>query len=154
MSLAGFEVAAAHGELHTVAGVQLRVVNLPGLVALKLFALRDRVLDPSSTDLADLAYILSNASDALAERVYEELEPVLLERLDYKELGPYLLGRDVASIFGPDEVTLLLGIIDRYVLTPPDYAALSRTVSSAEVEGAIVHFGAFGRGLANSANGR
>lgn len=102
MSMDGFGSADAHGELRDVAGVRLRVANLPGLVALKLFAFRDRGTDPRSSDLGDLDYILSNASGALEKRVYTELFPAQLVALDYPELGPYLLGRDVARTVNRD----------------------------------------------------
>lgn len=46
MSMDGFNSADAHGELRDVAGVQLRVANLPGLITLKLFAFRAAGLTP------------------------------------------------------------------------------------------------------------
>ena len=147
ISLDGFNSADAHGELRDVAGIQLRVANLPGLIALKLFAFRDRGTDPRSSDLGDLAYILSNASNALQERVYIELSPAQLEALDYPELGPYLLGRDVARTVSRDEAASLSVILDTRVLVTPDYALLSRAARSPDLEGTVARFRAFKQGL-------
>lgn len=150
MSMEGFESANAHGELHNIAGVQLRVVNLPGLIMLKLFAFRDRGVKLRSNDLGDLNYILSNASDALLERIYEELTSALLETLDYHQLGPYLLGSDVSETVLRDEAERLITILNKYVLAAPDYVLLSRTIRPPNLEGTIACFEAFKRGLEES----
>ena len=147
MSMNGFESADAHGELRNIAGVQFRVANLSGLITLKLFAFRDRGLDLRSSDLGDLNYIFVNASDAFIERIYAELTPALIEVLDYPELGPYLLGREVATTVRPKEVGKLTAIIDKYILAAPDYAVLSRLAGLSELEGTIARFEAFKRGL-------
>ncbi len=150
MSMDGFDSADAHGELRDVAGVRLRVVNLPGLT-LKLFAFKDREANLRSSDLGGLSYILLNASDAVRERTYTELEPTLLVALNYPELGPYLLGCDVAATVNRDEGRRLLDLVDRHILTAPDYAALRRTVTPGDLDGA--RFGAFRRGLAEAVSG-
>lgn len=147
MSMDGFNSADAHGELRDVAGVQFRVANLSGLITLKLFAFRDRGTDLRSSDLGDLNYILTNASDALIERIYAELTPALIEAVNYPELGPYLLGREIVTTVRPDEIEELIAIIDGYILAAPDYALLSRMASSSELEGTIARFEAFKRGL-------
>lgn len=146
MSMDGFESANAHGEPRDLGSLTLRVVNLPGLVTLKLFAFKDRGQDTRSSDLSDLGYILTNATDVLGERVYNELEPELLEDLDYDELGPHLLGRDVASIVQSDERDRLNDIVLSRILTS-DYMALSRAVSTAELPRAARCFKAFAGGL-------
>ncbi len=147
MSMDGFNSADAHGELRGVAGVQLRVANLPGLITLKLFAFRDRGTDPRSSDLEDLNYIFSNASDTLRERVYADISPAHLGAFDYPELGPYLLGRDVAHTVSRDEVASLVVILDTRVLVAPDYALLSRAARSSDLEGTVARFRAFKQGL-------
>ena len=147
MSMDGFASADAHGELHNIAGVQFRVANLPGLITLKLFAFRDRGLDLRSSDLGDLNYIFANASDAFTQRIYAELTPALIEALSYPELGPYLLGREVAVTVRPNEVEKLTTIVDGYILAAPDYAVLSRLAGLSELEGTIARFEAFKRGL-------
>ena len=146
MSMDGFESADAHGELRGVAGVQVRVVKLPGLVTLKLFAFRERGVDSRSNDLGDLNHILSNASSALMGRIYEELSPALVEALDYHQLGPYLLGRDVANTVRRGEADGLVSIVNEYILSKPDYALLSRVARTA-IEDSIAVFEAFKQGL-------
>ena len=150
MSVDGFEAAAAHGEMRDVSGVQIRVANLPSLIALKFFALRDRIRDLGATDLLDLTYILTNASSALGDRIYEDLEPDLQVELGYQELGPRLLGRDVATTVKQEEVVHLLNIIDKCVLTTPDYAALSRVAGTGGIDTAVACMESFRQGLAES----
>lgn len=147
ISMDGFESADAHGELRNVAGVQIRVINLPGLITLKLFAFRERGANLRSKDLGDLTYILSNASSALIERIYEELSTALIEALDYQQLGPYLLGHDVANTVRRDEADELVSIVNDHILSKPDYALLSRAARPANIEDSIAVFEAFRRGL-------
>ena len=147
MSMKGFESADAYGELRNIAGIQFRVAHLSGLITLKLFAFRDRGLDLRSSDLGDLNYIFAHASDTFIERIYAELTPALIEVLDYPELGPYLLGCEVAATVRPNEVEELMTIVNRYILAAPDYAVLSRLVGLSELEGTIARFAAFKRGL-------
>jgi len=58
MSMDGFESADTHSKPRDIGGVGLRVVNLPGLITLKLFAFKERGHETPSRDLRDLSYIL------------------------------------------------------------------------------------------------
>lgn len=146
MSLDGLASADAHAERLVRRGVDVRVVNLPNLLALKLFAYRDRH-GQTSKDIDDLIYIFSNSSDALSDRVYNELDGEVIQRLDYEQLGPYLLGRDTALVIASSEQAALTEIIDGRLLTAPDYIALSRMARGMQLERLIAHFEAFRSGL-------
>ena len=147
MSVRGFEAAETHREAIDLDGVRVEVVTLAGLIVLKLYALRDRVLETGATDLHDLAYILHNATEFLNERVLASLGKDLIASLSYEEWGPYLLGRDVAKIVPIAEARDLAGIIDAYVLVPPDYVRLDRAKRGGDLDAAVKRFAAFKRGL-------
>lgn len=150
MSVLGFEAASAHRETHEVAGVRVDVVNLGGLLILKLYALRDRLRQPGATDLRDIDYVLSNASAALQNRVFDELPHEILLELDYPKLGPRLLAVDVARMTDAAEVVRLIAIIDECVLTPPDYTYLARASVGGNVAQSMACFAAFKRGLVDA----
>jgi len=122
MSVGGFLAAAENSRIEDLDGVRFRVVTLPGLVALKLFALGDR---RAAKDLQDLLLVLEGASDELGGRIYEELAPDVLVDLPYEQLGPLLLGRDIAAMLPWREREALLAVIDASILTPPDYERLA-----------------------------
>lgn len=132
--------------------MRVDVINLGGLLILKLYALRDRLHQAGATDLRDIDYVLTNASVALHERVFEEIAPELLLELDYAELGPRLLALDVARMTEADEVARLITIIDERVLTPPDYAHLARASIGGDVAHSIACITAFKRGLLDALN--
>jgi predicted nucleotidyltransferase len=150
MSVLGFEAARAHRETHALAGVRVDVVNLGGLLILKLYALRDRLHQPGATDLRDIDYVLTNATAALHDRVFDELPHEALLELDYAELGPRLLAVDVSSMTDSAEVLRLIAIIDECVLTPPDYIHLARASVGGDVGQSRACFEAFRRGLVNA----
>ena len=144
MSVGGFVAAAQHSLTHELDGIRVRVVNLPGLVVLKLFAFRDR---RDAKDLQDLLVILGGASDELPSRTYEELDPDVLVELPYEQLGPLLLGRDIAAMLAEGERKDLLQIIDTTILTPPDYERLAVADRAGDLERWIGWFEALRTGL-------
>lgn len=148
MSLAGLETAEAHSEGIDHAGMEVRVASLPSLVALKLYAFRDRFAY-TEKDLGDLLHVLSNASEALAERACVELGEELAD-LDDEQVGPYLLGRDLAGITGDEEREVLLEIIASRILDAPEYRALNRAMRGNRVGEAVALFEAFREGLVTS----
>jgi len=144
MSVSGFLAAEEHSRTEDLDGVRVRVVNLPGLVALKLFAFGDR---RDAKDLQDLVLILGGASDELRNRTYEELESDVLVELPYEKLGPLLLGRDIAAMLPDREREALLEILDTTILTPPDYSRLAVADRSGYLERWIGWFEALRTGL-------
>jgi predicted nucleotidyltransferase len=145
MSLEGLETADSNSESIELNGIHVRVANLPSLLALKLFAFRDRHAR-TSKDLSDLIYIFANGSYVLMDRVYKELNFELTE-LDFDQLGPFLLGQDVNRIVPQSERDALIAILEKQILEPPDYSALSRLIQGEELDRSIARFEAFRRGM-------
>lgn len=150
MSVLGFEAASAHRETHQLGGVRVDVVDLGGLLILKLYALRDRLHRPGATDLRDIDYVLTNASVVLHNRVFDELPHEVLLELDYAELGPRLLAVDVARMTHAAEVVRLIAIIGECVLTPPDYTHLARARVGGDIAQSKACMTAFKRGLVDA----
>lgn len=145
MSVGGFPAAAEHSRTEDLDGVRVRVVNLPGLVALKLFAFGDR---RDAKDLQDLLLILGGASDELRHRTYEELDPDVLVQLPYEQVGPLLLGRDIAAMLPGREREALMETLDTTILTPPDYSRLAVADRFGNLERWIGWFEALRAGIA------
>ena len=145
MSVGGFLAASENSRIAEVDGVRVRVVTLPGLVALKLFALGDR---RAAKDLQDLLLVLGGTSDELRGRIYEELDSEVLVDLPYEQLGPLLLGRDMAAMLPELERDALLAVLDATILTPPDYRRLAIADRSGDLERWIGWFEALRAGLA------
>lgn len=150
MSVLGFEAASAHHETHELAGVRVAVASLGGLLILKLYALRDRLLQPGATDPRDIDYVLKNASVVLQKRIFDELPHEILIELDDQELGPRLLALDVAGMTEAAEVARLIAIIDAYIRKPPDYTHLARASVGGDVAQSIACMTAFQRGLVDA----
>lgn len=148
MSLDGLETADANSVQVAVDDATVRVASLPSLVALKLFAHRDRAAREPK-DLLDLVYMLEHATDALQSKVFQELGGELVE-LEYDEAGPYLLGRELAAITSPSERETLVSIIDERILVPPRYAALVRVMRATDLEDVVRRFRALRRGMSGS----
>lgn len=145
MSLDGLETADQNSVLVAVDDMTVRVASLPSLVALKLYAHRDRA-DRERKDLGDLVYILEHVTEALKDRVFDELGGELAE-LEYDEAGPYLLGRKLAVMTPASERDALLHIVETRILVPPLYRALIRVMGSGHLDRAIRQFAALRSGL-------
>lgn len=149
VSVAGLSAAEEHSRFRDIGTLRIRVVSLPGLVALKLFAFNDRHVD-GGKDLQDLLFILTGATDELQDRVFNELSPELTE-MDYAQLGPYLLGRDMSEVLPAHEVRALLGILADRILDGPDYRALVFAEQFGDLDQRIAVFEALRMGLDRAA---
>lgn len=99
MNLVGLDLALAHTvPLALPDGVVIRVASAPAIVVLKMTAWLDRPAD-RERDLADLAHLFDEYLDGGDERRYDD--PVMEQGLSYDEVGPYVLGRDLAAIIKP-----------------------------------------------------
>ena len=146
LSLKGFLAADATATETTVGGVVVRVPTLPSLVALKLEAWCDR--GPSeSKDLEDLVFVLEHATEALGDRVFDELDGDVIAAVPYDGLGAFLLGRDLRTTVGRDHAARLGSIVTGSVLFAPDYRALGRVVGGSHLEVTVRRFETFCRGL-------
>ena len=114
MNVAGYrEALAAAEEVEVHPGFVVRVVSLPGLAIVKLFAWADRGAD-TPKDALDLATLLRQYSGAGNEdRLFGE-EIGLLEALSYKLdlAGARLLGNDAARVATPETRHQILALLD------------------------------------------
>lgn len=114
MNVAGYREAFDAARLVEIdPGFVVRVVSLPGLAILKLFAWADRGAgDPR--DATDLAMLLRQYGTAGNEdRLYgSEIGVMEAVSYDLDLAGARLLGRDAARISAPDTRTRLLALFD------------------------------------------
>jgi predicted nucleotidyltransferase len=114
MNVAGYREAFEAAPLVEIdPGFVVRVVSLPGLAILKLFAWADRGAD-DPRDAIDLAMLLRQYSQAGNEDRLYGAEISILEALGYDLdlAGARLLGRDAARTSAPETRTRLLALFD------------------------------------------
>jgi predicted nucleotidyltransferase len=114
MNVAGYrEAFAAAPSVEIDTGFVIRVVSLPGLAVLKLFAWADRGAE-DSRDATDLARLLRQYSAAGNEDRLYGAEIGMLEALDYDPdlAGARLLGRDAARISTTETRAKLVALLD------------------------------------------
>ena len=108
MSVSGYQEAlesALSVEIGT--NLTIKVVSLPGLAILKIFAWSERGTTTENKDAIDLLTLLRAYYEAgNTDRIYEEPDSATLESLDYNQelMGAWLLGYDAATI--ADESTI------------------------------------------------
>lgn len=152
LSIEGMDMAEVNSEAVDRAGMSITIPSLPSLVALKLYAFRDRFHD-TQDDLKDLTHILFHASNALLKRIYQELVEELVE-FPYEQLGAYLLGRDLAGIASEEERNALLAIVEERILDAPEYRALNLVTRGSRVDEIAALFKAFRDALAKASQSR
>lgn len=148
LSLAGLDAVSRHSTQVTVDGLTFSVPTVEGYIGIKLFAFRDRG-DRGSPDLGDLTYTLSGASDSLIpiEQLYAEIPAGDVERYDFDQLGPLLLGRRLASIVPLQEAEDLIKIVETLILDDPDYRALTLLGQFGDIQRRIAWFEALRDGI-------
>lgn len=96
MSLAGFDLAFAHGMLHEAGDkVSLWVPSAPALTFLKMCAWLDRP-EERKKDLGDLAHLMDGYLGDDDDRRWSD--EVMSLGLDFDDASPFLLGRDLGDI--------------------------------------------------------
>ncbi|MDI1309997.1 MAG: nucleotidyl transferase AbiEii/AbiGii toxin family protein [Methylotenera sp.] len=102
ISVSGYQEALESALLVELnANLTIKVVSLAGLAVLKIFAWSERGTVTENKDAIDLLTLLRTYHEAgNADRIYEVLEPEVLESLDYNPelMGAWLLGYDAAAI--------------------------------------------------------
>jgi predicted nucleotidyltransferase len=148
ISMKGFGAATKSAEIHQVGGVSVKLVDVPGLMILKLVAFGDRH-EWESKDLQDMLYLLRSATEYFGRLPYGVLGGDTLSDLDYELVGPFFLGQRLRQMASAAELKEFLRILDGVVLDGPGYRELSRTVPRA-LDEAIRLFEAFRDGLTNA----
>jgi len=109
MNVAGYNEAFENAITQSIYNFDLRVVNLPTWVGLKLLAWGDRG-ENTRKDLEDIDWILTHYQDD--ERVYDELYQQLAdETLQYQDAAIYLLGQDIIRTFEPSTLTQIQALL-------------------------------------------
>lgn len=102
MSVFGFAEALMSSKTTTIDDLEIKIIDLPAFVVLKVFAWGDRK-DRTNKDLEDIDFVLSKYEDD--SRVFDELaEELANEVVDFLDANIYLLGRDIYKML--EEKTL------------------------------------------------
>jgi predicted nucleotidyltransferase len=99
MEVLGYaEAAEASIAIALPQGQTVRVVSLPMLAVLKVFAWNDRHRDTQGKDAVDLGLILRSYLEAgNQERLYAEFPQVITDQFDFESTSGWLLGHDARS---------------------------------------------------------
>ena len=93
MNVFGFTEALLSAKTINIDDLEIKIIDLPAFVVLKIFAWSDRG-DRTKKDLEDIDFILSKYEDD--SRVFDELaEELANEVVDFNDGNIYLLGRDI-----------------------------------------------------------
>ena len=93
MNVFGFAEALMSAKTTNIDDLEIKIIDLPAFVVLKIFAWSDRG-DRTKKDLEDIDFILSKYEDD--SRVFDELaEELANEVVDFLDGNIYLLGRDI-----------------------------------------------------------
>lgn len=115
MIIRGFQEAwNASESLQLSEDLCIRVITIPSMVVLKVFAHHDRGHE-TTKDLEDVTFLMEHYLEigSNEERIFDELSPLLADgTLSYDAAGPYLLGRDVAALSTPADRTVLQAILE------------------------------------------
>lgn len=116
MSVSGYQEAlesALSVEIGT--NLTIKVVSLPGLAILKIFAWSERGTTTENKDAIDLLTLLRAYYEAgNTDRIYEEPDSATLESLDYNQelMGAWLLGYDAATIADESTIERITALIE------------------------------------------
>lgn len=101
MSVLGLQEAFLNARVERIDDIELRVLESPAIVALKILAWHER---QETKDLVDIAHILQNYQDD--DRVFAELYDAIAEqKLNYESAPSALIGRDIQAIFQAQTLT-------------------------------------------------
>ena len=150
MNLLGFRLAFADAiPVEVGPATNIRVASLRSLVVLKMSAYLDAPWE-RETDLADIAHIFQAFVGLDAD---ERWSPEVVELdLDYEEVGPYLLGTNLAAIVNESESELIRRFLSSLEDDADGPATLHRMARRAptgwrDADSLRARVRAFGRGL-------
>lgn len=102
MSIIGLEEAFYTAESQQIENVEIKVINILALIALKLIAWNDR---RTIKDLKDVYFILDNYTD---ENIFiERVDKIPQGIVEYREIPAFLLGYDIKDTFSQSLVNKL-----------------------------------------------
>ena len=130
-----------------------RIVSLPMLAVLKVFAWNDRHRDTQGKDAVDLGLILRSYLEAgNHDRLYAEFPQVITDQFDFEPTSGWLLGHDAHSALLKhsirfDQVIQRLNSILARELSPDRQSPLVAQLNPVQTEQALKLLRAFRAGL-------
>lgn len=150
MNLLGFRLAFADAvPVEITPAIRVRVASLRSIVVLKMSAYLDKPWE-RETDLADLAHIFEAFVAADAD---ERWSPEVIDLdLDYEDVGPYLLGIQLAEVVDEPEASIVRRFLGSLEDDSDPLATLARMARRApagwrDPESLRVRVRALGRGF-------
>lgn len=135
MDISGFQdVFEASSVVELKDKLKIRIVSLPGLVILKIFAWNDRK-NESDKDAIDLRLIIETYLDAgNNERIFIEYPEIVTDDFDYNKAGTWLLGKDIQTIASAQTKDKLLNLLKGQTVDGISELAASIAGTNARVE--------------------
>lgn len=154
MEVIGYtEAAEASIVMALPKGQTARIVSLPMLAVLKVFAWNDRHRDTQGKDAVDLGLILRSYLEAgNHDRLYAEFPQVITDKFDFEPTSGWLLGHDARSALLKhsirfDQVIQRLDSILTRELSPDRQSLLVAQLNPVQTDQALKLLGAFRAGL-------
>jgi len=151
MSLTGIRLAFDCAvTIHPAPSLEILVAPLEVLVLLKMVAYLDRPSE-RERDLADIALLLTDYVGDTNDRRYDD--DILDLGLNFQEISPYLLGRDLSKVVNRVEREAVMRFLEVIRRTDDSMAAQARMLRHApaswrrDPEQLIVRIAAFERGF-------
>jgi predicted nucleotidyltransferase len=137
MSMVGFEDAyraALKVRARASPPLDILAASTPGLTIMKLISWADRPHE-RSRDAGDLAHLLDNYLDAgNYDRLLDaHMDLVEIEGFDYARAGARLLGRDIASIGGPETIGRIREILAKETADNGQYRLIQAMMTGRSV---------------------
>ncbi|MCD8487494.1 MAG: nucleotidyl transferase AbiEii/AbiGii toxin family protein [Desertifilum sp.] len=110
MSILGLTEAFAKARIEQIYDFEIRVLDFPALVGLKLIAWHERL---ENKDLSDIVHVLQHYEDDRSiETFFDEINT---EQLDYDTAPSALIGQDMQFIFQDEALNKISEILSRII---------------------------------------
>jgi predicted nucleotidyltransferase len=110
MSVLGLPEAFSTAKIEAIGGIELRILDYPALVGLKLLSWYER---QEIKDLADITHVLQNFQDD--ERINTLFSAIEAGQLDYESAASALIGQDMRSIFQANALEQIGTVLARII---------------------------------------
>lgn len=110
MSILGLQEAFLNARIKKVGDIEIRVLDYPALVGLKILAWHER---QEIKDLADIAHVLQNYQDD--QRIEELFTEIQAGKLEFDSATSALLGRDIQTIFQDKTLEKIREVLSRLI---------------------------------------
>jgi predicted nucleotidyltransferase len=148
MSVLGLQEAFSNARVENVEGIEIRSLDYPAFVGLKLLAWNER---EENKDLQDIAQVLQNYQDD--EQIGVLYPAIEQEQIDYDSAASALIGREIQTVFQAEALAKIREVVSELIenqdkhLSPFVRAAPDRADWDAEFERLVNRFKALQYGL-------